>query len=57
MGLCLLFLPNYPGTTFIQGATFIPDSRVEQIIRTGSSDNYCNGISGKLQFNFEKWKK
>ena len=42
---------------FIQGATFIPDSRVEQIIRTGSSDNYCNGISGKLQFNFEKWKK
>ena len=28
MGLCLLFLPNFPGAMFIQGATFIPDSRV-----------------------------
>ena len=28
MGLRLFFLPNFPGTTFIQGATFIPDSRV-----------------------------
>ena len=28
MGLCLLFLPNFPGATFIQGGTFIPDSRV-----------------------------
>ena len=28
MGLCLFFLPNFPGTMFIQGATFIPDSRV-----------------------------
>ena len=27
-GLCLLFLPNVPGATFIQGGTFIPDSRV-----------------------------
>ena len=27
-GLLLLFLPNFPGATFIQGATFIPDSRV-----------------------------
>ena len=26
--LCLFFLPNFPGATFIQGATFIPDSRV-----------------------------
>ena len=25
---CLLFLPNVPGATFIQGATFIPESRV-----------------------------
>ena len=30
MGLCLFFLPNFPGATFIQGATFIPDSRVVQ---------------------------
>ena len=28
MGLCLFFLPNFPGATFIQGATFIPESRV-----------------------------
>ena len=27
-GLCLLFLPNVPGAMFIQGGTFIPDSRV-----------------------------
>jgi hypothetical protein len=29
MGIRLLFLPNCPGATFIQGGTFIPDSRVE----------------------------
>ena len=29
MGLRLFFLPNFPGATFIQGATFIPDSRVD----------------------------
>ena len=28
MGLHLFFLPNFPGAMFIQGATFIPDSRV-----------------------------
>ena len=28
MGLCLFFLPNFPGAKFIQGGTFIPDSRV-----------------------------
>ena len=28
MGLHLFFLPNFPGATFIQGATFIPDSGV-----------------------------
>ena len=28
MGLCLFFLPNFPAATFIQGATFIPDSGV-----------------------------
>ena len=27
-GLCLLFLTNVPGAMFIQGGTFIPDSRV-----------------------------
>jgi hypothetical protein len=28
MGLHLFLLPNFPGAMFIQGATFIPDSRV-----------------------------
>ena len=27
-GLCLLFLPNVPGATFIQRGTSIPESRV-----------------------------
>jgi hypothetical protein len=27
MGLRLFFLPKFPGATFIQGGTFIPDSR------------------------------
>ena len=31
MGLRLFFLPNFPGATFIQGATFIPDSRVYEL--------------------------
>ena len=30
MGLLLFFLPNFPGAMFIQGATFIPDSRVRE---------------------------
>ena len=28
MVLCLFFLSNFPAATFIQGAAFIPDSRV-----------------------------
>ena len=28
MGLRLFFFPNFAGAMFIQGATFIPDSRV-----------------------------
>ena len=28
MGLRLFFLPTFPGAMFIQGAMFIPDSRV-----------------------------
>ena len=30
MGLGLFFLPNFPGATFIQGAKFIPDSRIKK---------------------------
>ena len=29
MGLCLFFLTNFLWAMFIQGATFIPDSRVD----------------------------
>ena len=36
MGLCLFFLPNFPGATSIQGDTFIPDSRVQ-----GSQEDYA----------------
>ena len=40
MGLRLFFLPNFPGTMFIQGATFIPDSRVTHNMTTDCSLNY-----------------
>ena len=30
MGLRLFFLPNFPGATFIQRATFIPDFRAAE---------------------------
>ena len=33
MGLCLFFWPNFPGATFIQGGTLIPDSRVSNTKR------------------------
>ena len=32
-GLCLLFFPNVPGATFIQGATLIQESRVAVSIK------------------------
>ena len=32
MGLRLFFLPNFPGATFIQGAKFIPDSRINKYL-------------------------
>ena len=35
MGLRLFFLSNFPGSMFIQGASFIPDSRVY----------FCNTVS------------
>ena len=39
MGLRLFFLPNFPGATFIQGATFIPGSRVvDAKIRASDKD-------------------
>ena len=38
-GLFLLFLPNVPGAMFIQGGTFIPDSRVGSIQVSASDDD------------------
>ena len=57
MGLCLLFLPNFPATTFIQEAMFIPDSRV-QSCHTQSEHEVENPIkevvfSKKITYNFE----
>ena len=37
-GLCLLFLPNVPGATFIQGGTFIPESRVHNSWELSTKD-------------------
>ena len=34
MGLRLFFLPNFPGAMFIQGGTFIPESRVTETKQT-----------------------
>ena len=39
MGLRLFFLQNFPGAMFIQGATFIPDSRVP-------CDNWIGALVG-----------
>ena len=40
-GLCLLFLPNVPGAMFIQGGTFIPDSRVTDLTFQEPSGTMC----------------
>ena len=55
-GLCLLFLPNVPGTMFIQGGTFIPDSRVVMwVISSGGLAIYIKGLYKSclitIQFN------
>ena len=44
MGLRLFFLPNFPGATFIQGATFISESRVSG--RSRSQKNLPTGSQG-----------
>ena len=36
-GLCLMFLPNVPGATFIQEGTFIPESRVLSFFKNGDT--------------------
>ena len=37
----IFFLPNFPGATFIQGATLIPDPRVPKYISPSSTENIC----------------
>ena len=57
MGLCFFFLPNISGATFIQGATFIPDSRVgESFIRLNELGG-CQINSIDVNFHLQKvWK-
>ena len=50
MGLRLFFLPNFPGDTFIQGGTFIPDSRV---VGFGQAD--VLGLRQKSKNNFVRF--
>ena len=40
MGLHLFFLPNFPVAILIQGATFIPDSRVTILLLVSTVDAY-----------------
>ena len=58
MGLRLFFLSNFPGATFIQGAMFIPDSRVTGPHGTSNFDhqsliysdlNYTNAESAYVK--------
>ena len=41
MGLRLFFQPNFPRATFIQGATFIPDSRVVEKFYFNKTKKKC----------------
>ena len=59
MGLRLFFLPNFPAATFIQGATFIPDSRVHKHYTPPNSEIICGQNVGTkvvcgIIFFFEK---
>ena len=44
-----MFLPNVPGATFIQGATFIPDSRVVYILLIRPSPKTSRDMDEQLQ--------
>ena len=47
-GLCLLFLTNVPRATFIQGTTFIPESRVRY--KWGCAYSSCQNFQGLRLF-------
>ena len=53
MRLGLFFLPNFPEATFIQGGTFIPDSRVPKV-RCASIVNsiYCFSLATPIKITF-----
>ena len=50
MELRLFFLPNFPGATFIQGATIIPDSRVTEELKPLSLFESFENILHKFWF-------
>ena len=52
MGLRLFFLPNFPGAMFIQGATFISDSRVPKENYVLNFENWCSGEVSKIGHRF-----
>ena len=47
MGLRLFFLTNFPGALFIQGAKFIPDSRVHTWYKAQKVQKYA--LNSQLQ--------
>ena len=53
-GLCLLFFPNVPGATFIQGATLIPESRV---VNVSFLDIFCTPLSPFWEDVFYGWSR
>ena len=58
-GLHLLFLSNFPEATFIQGATFIPDSRVQEPFSfspRGFGETLSWGITKLLSFLLGTYK-
>ena len=57
MGLRLFFLTNFPGAMFIQGATFIPDSRVIPFVLWQGKSNFWRNSSIKnfYQNNDNNW--
>ena len=58
MGLRLFFLPNFPGATFIQGATYIPDSRAtsksSNNVKYSKWNFLIQNVTNLLETNFPK---
>ena len=60
MGLRLFFLTNFPGATFIQGATFIPDSIeylcFSPLLISGTVSNFHLSLVRKLKLDSQAHK-